>query len=345
MGAILQTPALAEAARRMNALGAAGEAFVFLIDFECQQPLVLSVAESLEAGLWLCFPGFQNVSTPPLLPPLPQAWYFEKTSPSLSAYAKGFALVQAHLRRGDSYLVNYAARTAINTNLPPETLFWQAQAKYKVLLQQRFVCFSPETFVQINGGQIRSFPMKGTIRADLPDAAERILSDAKEQAEHHTIVDLIRNDLSQVAKDVHVARFRYLDRLQTSNQDLLQVSSEVVGTLPPDYATHIGSILCKLLPAGSISGAPKRKTVEIIQAAEQQERGYYTGIAGYFDGQNLDTAVMIRFVSQEAGGGYFYSGGGITVNSRLEDEYQELIDKVYVPIVRKPASGATTTAR
>jgi para-aminobenzoate synthetase component 1 len=154
-------------------------------------------------------------------------------------------------------------------------------------------------------------------------------------------VDLIRNDLSQVADSVRVARFRYIDRIKThTGKALLQVSSKVVGNLPADYHAHLGDILASLLPAGSISGAPKKKTVEIIKEAESAfncgnlpyTRHFYTGVCGYFDGENLDTGVMIRYVERVGEGLYFKSGGGITTQSTLESEYNELIQKIYVPI-------------
>ena len=88
---------------------------------------------------------------------------------------------------------------------------------------------------------------------------------------------------------------------------------------------------CKLLPAGSISGAPKQKTVEIIREAERSDRGYYTGVFGIFDGRDLDSAVNIRYIEQTDHGLQFRSGGGITAMSKMEDEYQEMMDKVYVP--------------
>ena len=85
-----------------------------------------------------------------------------------------------------------------------------------------------------------------------------------------------------------------------------------------------------MLPAGSISGAPKKKTVEIITEAEGYDRGYYTGVFGCFDGENLDSAVMIRFIEkQESGELLFKSGGGLTVYSDPDSEYREMIDKVY----------------
>ena len=113
---------------------------------------------------------------------------------------------------------------------------------------------------------------------------------------------------------------------------ILQTSSEICGELPEDYKRQLGDILFSMLPAGSITGAPKKKTMQIIREAEGYERGFYTGITGYFDGDNMDSAVMIRFVEQEADGMYFKSGGGITFKSDARNEYEEMKQKIYVPI-------------
>ena len=173
--------------------------------------------------------------------------------------------------------------------------------------------------------------MKGTIDATIHNARSIILENKKEKAEHNTIVDLIRNDLSIVSKNVKLEEYRYIDLIQTNNKDLLQVSSKITGELDNDYTNKIGSILFSLLPAGSISGAPKKKTVEIINESEIAVRGYYTGVGGYFDGKNLDSFVLIRFIEKEGDSFYFRSGGGITYMSKAEDEYQEVIQKIYVP--------------
>ena len=175
--------------------------------------------------------------------------------------------------------------------------------------------------------------MKGTIDADLPDAEETILNDAKEKAEHYTIVDLLRNDLSMVAKNVRVQKFRYIDHLKTSRKNLLQVSSEITGQLPKNYHEHLGEILFRILPAGSVSGAPKKKTLEIIKSAEKEDRGYYTGVAGFYDGKSLKSFVMIRFISKQNEQLFYHSGGGVTVNSKAEKEFEELNDKIYVPVI------------
>jgi para-aminobenzoate synthetase component 1 len=134
-----------------------------------------------------------------------------------------------------------------------------------------------------------------------------------------------------VAENVCVKRYRYIDTLHTNKGDLLQVSSEISGDLPVNYKEKLGDLLLELLPAGSICGAPKTKTLEIIEQAEGYDRGFYTGIFGYFDGENLDSAVMIRFIEQQTDGLVFKSGGGITSQSNNQSEYDELIRKIYVP--------------
>ena len=101
--------------------------------------------------------------------------------------------------------------------------------------------------------------MKGTIDASIPSAAQLLMNDPKETAEHATIVDLIRNDLSMVANRVSVSRYRYMDRLQTNRGVIFQTSSEIQGILPENYQEHLGDIIFRLLPAGSITGAPKEK--------------------------------------------------------------------------------------
>ena len=174
--------------------------------------------------------------------------------------------------------------------------------------------------------------MKGTINARVEHAEQVILSDQKELAEHVTIVDLIRNDLSLVARDVAVERFRYVEKITSADGELLQVSSSIKGTVTPHYREHYGDLLLALLPAGSVSGAPKAKTVQFIAAAEGEPRGYYSGVFGIFDGNRLDSGVMIRFIEQWNGRYYYRSGGGITARSDADKEYQEAIDKIYVPI-------------
>jgi len=111
--------------------------------------------------------------------------------------------------------------------------------------------------------------------------------------------DLIRNDLSIIAEQVQVKRYRYIDHLTTNKGEILQTSSEITGQLPADYRENIGTLLFHLLPAGSITGAPKPRTMEIIDAAEGYERDFYTGVMGCYSKGQLDSAVMIRFIDKD----------------------------------------------
>lgn len=315
----------------MNQYGGKRQPFLFVIDFECRRPVVVPLKEAGKEGIFFDFRGHSN-GAPPFSAPA-DSLVFEKYPVSFSDYLKAFEIVMAGLQSGNSYLLNLTFPTPVRINRTLSEIFCLSRVPYKLLFRDAFTVFSPECFVRISNGTISSFPMKGTIDAGLPGAARLLLEDAKEIAEHHTIVDLIRNDLSMIAEEVKVRRFRYLDEIQTNHRHLLQASSEITGRLPVDWTSQVGSLLQALLPAGSISGAPKQKTLEIIRRAEPDERNYYTGICGIFDGQGLDSAVMIRFIENTPGGKLFRSGGGITINSNPESEYRELIDKVYVPFI------------
>ena len=237
------------------------------------------------------------------------------------------------IRDGNTYLLNLTFSTSIRTNVELETIFERANAPYKLLVPGRFVCFSPEPFVTIDEeGIIRTYPMKGTIDAAVPDAEAKILANEKEMAEHVMVVDLLRNDLGIVGREVRVEKFRYIDRIETADKTLLQVSSRIRAKLAPDWRSRLGEILERMLPAGSVTGTPKRKTCEIIDAIEEHERGFFTGVFGVFDGKSLRSAVMIRFIEQTPEGLVYKSGGGITIDSDAEAEYREMIDKVYLPI-------------
>lgn len=315
---------------QLNRLGKSKIPFLFIIDFEIEKPLVFLLNE-LPDHIEFDIPKFSNCK--PTSPLIEKQLKIKKNPLNYSAYQKSFNIVNKHLNHGNSYLLNLTKPTELLSNLTMQEIFDHSQARYRLKYKDEFICFSPEIFVRIEDAKIASYPMKGTIKAKVDNAAEKIIQNQKELAEHNTIVDLIRNDLSMVAKKVRVKRFRYIDKVKTHEGDLLQVSSEIVGDLPNNYADNIGDILFKLLPAGSISGAPKAKTLEIIREAEQIDRGYYTGIFGVFDGQIMESAVMIRYIEKLNDKLIYRSGGGITAMSDCKEEYQELIDKVYVPLI------------
>ncbi len=314
-----------------NQFGKQRQPFLFLIDFERQQPLIFPLQEAKNHGLYFEIGRMTNRDWQL---PLPQQPLQLKANPiSLERYQQGFDWVQQQLQAGNTYLLNLTYPTALECNYDLRQIFQFSRAPFKLLWDQHFVCFSPESFVTTKQNKIYSYPMKGTIDASLPNAKQRLLDSEKEQWEHNTIVDLIRNDLSIVAQRIAVSRFRYVERLQTERGTILQTSSEICGDLAEHWQNQVGDLLFKLLPAGSISGAPKEKTLEIIRQAELGERGYYTGIFGIFDGENLQSAVLIRYLEQGKNGLVFRSGGGITTQSCLQDEYQELLQKVYIPII------------
>lgn len=315
---------------QLNRLGRERIPFVFVIDYLANSPLVWLTDEIRPGEIAYHFDGFSSHSTGKGLEALPD-FYFNKSPVPFEDYIEKFNYVKQNIRGGNSFLVNLSVPTPVETNLSIEDIFKYSNAPYRFLLKDRFVCFSPEIFVKVKGSRISSYPMKGTIDASLEGAEERLLADEKERAEHATIVDLIRNDLSRVARKVWVERYRYLDRITTSESCLLQMSSEVAGLLPDGHERQFGDILEQLLPAGSITGAPKAETMEIIKRAEDYERGYYTGIMGCFNGEDFVTAVMIRYIEKVDGQLVFKSGGGITASSDAASEYKELVDKVYLP--------------
>ena len=383
---------------KINQLASQDEPFLFVINYQGDKAFIRLLSDIIPEECLFDFEGRGNFShawkeTWKEGTSEKETWKKETSEEEISEtiwqidpplyedYERSFNIVKSNIMAGNSYLTNLTCRVPVSCNLSLEEIFHRAKGKYKLLLRRKktqaedkahlkeenieenltpFVCFSPETFVRIKGGRIYSYPMKGTLDASLPNAEKLLMEDRKEAAEHATIVDLIRNDLSRVAEDVRVDKYRYIDVLHTNKGDILQTSSEISGRLPEDYPHHLGEILDAQLPAGSITGAPKDKTMQIIQEAEGYDRGFYTGIMGIYDHGELNSAVMIRFIEEdtspvdfEADGKknfkakegkasegkepkasrelYFKAGGGITSKSDCQREYEEVIQKIYLP--------------
>jgi para-aminobenzoate synthetase component 1 len=323
----------AEVCEHINYTASRRGSFLFAVDFELERGIFIedpiNCSEILFRVGSICNRSAWSIAQLPkkrektlkILNPVPIQEYREK-----------FNTVLDGLNRGDTYLINLTCKTEVETSLTFEEIFYESQSPFAICLPGKFVCFSPERFVRIDNGVISSRPMKGTIMASVPQARERILSDYKESSEHNTITDLIRNDLGIVSQRVWVESFRYIDRVKTDRGEILQVSSDIRGELPEDYLDNLGELIFRLLPAGSVSGAPKKSTLKLIEQAEGESRGFYTGIFGYFDGSVFDSAVMIRFIEMDEDGKTWYrSGGGITVNSNCDDEYNEMTAKIYFP--------------
>ncbi|KUG11535.1 aminodeoxychorismate synthase component I [Elizabethkingia sp. HvH-WGS333] len=314
----------------MDKLSEKGEPFIFIIDF-LKQNILLFTEEELnkKPDILVHFQDYRNYTPETSFNKKIHLQSFPET---FESYKKGFDLVMENLQLGNSYLINYTRKTKIETNLTLRDIFYHSEAKYKICYKNDWVFFSPEVFVKIENQRISTFPMKGTIDADIPDAENILKNDPKEKAEHYTVVDLLRNDLSMVANNVKLVDFQRIDYLKTLKKNLYTMSSEIEGIIKPSFQNKIGSIMQKLLPAGSILGAPKDKTQEVILKSESYDRGFYTGVCGYFDGKDLDSGVMIRFIENEDNQFYFKSGGGITHQSDASAEYQEMINKIYVPV-------------
>ena len=256
----------------------------------------------------------------------------QKEPSDFKKYKNKFMVLQEEIKNGNTYLANLTTTTEIKSDLTLEEIYSIANAKFKLNYKNKFICFSPEKFCTIKNNTIFTFPMKGTIDADIPNAKNIILEDQKELAEHTMIVDLLRNDLSIISKKVTVEKFRYIDTINAGDKKLLQVSSKISGKLEKNWESNIGDIITSILPAGSITGTPKQKTIQILESIENYDREYFTGVFGVYDGISLQSAVMIRFIQKDEKGNLIYkSGGGITCDSDLHKEYQEMCDKVYIP--------------
>ena len=320
---------------RLSELASQNIPFLFFTNFDATQTHVYTLDELEDADIEFSFAqeGFtQHTHT---LNTFPQ---------DFDSYKKGFDTVIEKIRSGETYLLNYTCQTPVQSTLTLKEIFSHANAPFKLRVKDEFVCFSPERFVKIRDAHIYTYPMKGTIDASIPNAEAKILANAKEASEHIMVVDLLRNDLSMVAKEVKVNKFRYINKIKAGKKELLQVSSEIEGKLSSDWRECLGETIQTLLPAGSISGTPKKRTLEIIKEVETYEREFFSGVFGVFDGECFDSAVMIRFienkpwrsrsdVSGEAAlNRYIYkSGGGITLESDASGEYQEMQDKIYLP--------------
>lgn len=314
----------------MNALGKQQIPFLFILPFEGNEVVVQPLKDVDKEQIQYLFNGKGNVeSVQNSASQKPVSLTFEPYD--ASSYQKQFEQVQQELHYGNSYLLNLTVATALKGALDFETIFNEAKARYKLLVKDQFCCFSPEIFVQIKENRIYAYPMKGTIDGELENAATLLLQDEKETAEHYTIVDLIRNDLNLVSKKVRVDKFRYLEKIHKQEGSILQMSSQISGELNSDWNAHIGTIFSKLVPAGSITGAPKERTLRILKEVEPVSRGYYTGVAGIFDGYEVDSGVLIRFIENQSGQFYYKSGGGITTQSKWYQEYDELLKKIYIP--------------
>jgi anthranilate synthase component 1 len=200
---------------------------------------------------------------------------------------------------------------------------------------------SPEPLVRVTGDLVVTRPIAGTRPRGATDEEDReleedLLRDAKERAEHVMLVDLARNDVGRVARYGSVA----VDELMSVERysHVMHIVSNVTGRLAPDRSAFDALLAC--FPAGTVSGAPKVRAMEIIDSLEVTRRGPYAGVVGYFDfSGNLDTCITIRSIVASNGVAYVQAGAGVVADSLAEAEAEETRQKAAGMIKAVAAAG------
>ena len=200
---------------------------------------------------------------------------------------------------------------------------------YMKIDDEEIMSTSPETLVRLENGRLTTFPVAGSRPRGLTEEEDQeleadLLSDEKELSEHNMLVDLGRNDLGRISKfdSVEVTKYMMIHKYSK----IMHICSQVEGDIRDDCDAL--SAIESVLPAGTLSGAPKIRACEIIEELESEERGVYGGALGYLDFTgNMDTCIAIRMAVKKDGRVYVQAGGGIVADSIPENEYQESANK------------------
>jgi len=255
---------------------------------------------------------------------------------SLSGYAQAFAQVQNYLQAGDCYQINLAqcfsaAATgdALGAYIELRSLCPAPYSAYLSFPQAKILCSSPERFLNVQKGIVSTMPIKGTRpRSNDPlqdkKYAEELRIHPKDRAENLMIVDLMRSDLSKSCLPGSVRTPRLFEVESYAN--VHHLVSTVEGRLADGHDAL--DVLQNCLPGGSVTGAPKKRAMQIINQLEPFPRGIYCGAIGYvgFDG-NMDTNIAIRTMAYANNEIRFWAGSGIVADSEMAAEYQETLDK------------------
>lgn len=241
-----------------------------------------------------------------------------------------------YIKKGDVFQVVISQRLAVNSDIPP----FQAYRKLRGLNPSPYMYYinfgeyqvvgsSPEMLVKTSGSEVETNPIAGTRRRgkdELEDEklANELLQDSKEIAEHMMLVDLGRNDIGRVAR---FGTVKVIEQMKVEKYShVMHLVSRITGEMRDDADMFDALKAC--LPAGTVSGAPKVRAMEIIYELEKQKRGLYAGAVGYisFDG-NLDTCIAIRTILFKSGKAYIQAGAGIVADSIPDKEYEETLNK------------------
>lgn len=294
------------------------------------------------------------INTDPVNVNLSAAIIAEELQISRKDYAEKLARIHEYLSAGHTYQVNFTDRVCGLTNEEPlsvyETLLRQQPVPFAAYVNspyQTILSFSPELFYRLSRGEISARPMKGTwprgvnIAGDR-EAAELLRTDEKNRSEHIMIVDLLRNDLGRLCEygSIHVDELFHVERYNTLHQMTSLIAGKLHAAITPSR------VFRTLFPSGSITGAPKRRTMEIIRELERYPRGIYTGAIGYFGPDNEACFnVAIRTLNLEGKQLTLGVGGGITAGSVAQQEYEECRLKAAFLTRRRPEFSLIETMR
>lgn len=282
---------------------------------------------------------------------LPANWKEEVEAP---AYQKAIETIHHHIRRGDTYQVNYTVQLSQELKADPLAIYnrlvVEQRAHYNAFIQHddvSILSISPELFFKQDDRLLTTRPMKGTTRrgltnqADLQEAAW-LEADPKNRAENMMIVDLLRNDMNRISEigSEQVTRLCQVEQYST----VWQMTSTIESHLRPEV--DLVQTFQALFPCGSITGAPKISTMEIIQQTEVAPRGVYCGTIGILlpKGKRIFN-VAIRTLQMQGDQAIYGVGGGITWDSKWESEYQETKQKSAVLYRQEPHFELLTTGR
>ena len=273
---------------------------------------------------------------------LPSKWQEETSAEN---YEKAIARIQHHLRQGDTYQVNYTVQLKQDLSANPFAIYnrmvVEQEAGYNAYVEHdemAVISMSPELFFEQNDRELTTRPMKGTTQRGVTDQedlaqASWLEQDPKNRSENMMIVDLLRNDMNRISEvgSEHVESLCQVEQYST----VWQMTSTIKSQLRPDV--DLVEIFRSLFPCGSITGAPKIATMEIIKNLEPQPRGVYCGTIGLLlpNGRRIFN-VAIRTIQLHQGKAIYGVGGGITWDSTWESEYREVHQKAAV-LYRKQA--------